>query len=177
MPYDEKLAKRLRVVLASRAGVAEKKMFGGICWMFRGHMLCGVEVGRFMFRVGKDRDAEALAKPGATPMDITGKPMKGFVWVDAKKTAGNETGRVGRVRGGVRRHAPAAIFEVNSDVRDYFAAPSRPISNIKRSFNTCLRMSRSTWISSSISFWASRAALARWIRMTHSTRFCRVAFN
>jgi len=58
-------------------------MFGGYCWMLRGHMLCGVEVGRFMFRVGKDLEAEALARPGATPMDITGRPMRGIVWVNA----------------------------------------------------------------------------------------------
>jgi len=38
-----------------------------------------------MFRVGKDREAEALARPGAGPMNITGKPMSGFVWVDAKQ--------------------------------------------------------------------------------------------
>lgn len=46
-------------------------------------MLCGVEVGRFMFRVGKELEAEALSRPGARPMDITGKPMRGFVWVNA----------------------------------------------------------------------------------------------
>ena len=58
-------------------------MFGGYCWMFNGNMLCGVEVGRFMFRVGKDLEAEALSRPGARPMDITGRPMQGFVWVSA----------------------------------------------------------------------------------------------
>lgn len=51
--------------------------------MLNGNMLCGVEVGRFMFRVGKDREAAALARPGAAVMDITGRPMSGFVWVDA----------------------------------------------------------------------------------------------
>jgi hypothetical protein len=52
--------------------------------MLHGNMLCGVEVGRYMFRVGKDLEAEALARPGARPMDITGKPMRGLVWVDAE---------------------------------------------------------------------------------------------
>lgn len=56
--------------------------------MLRGNMLCGVEVGRFMFRVGKDQEAEALSRLGARPMDITGRPMKGFVWVDASKAVG-----------------------------------------------------------------------------------------
>jgi len=73
----------MRAALRSRRDIVEKKMFGGYCWMLQGNMLCGVEVGRFMFRVGKDLEGVALARPGARPMDITGKPMRGFVWVDA----------------------------------------------------------------------------------------------
>jgi hypothetical protein len=53
-------------------------------------MLCGVEVGRYMFRVGKNLEAEALARPGATPMDITGRPMQGFVWVCANNSEGKD---------------------------------------------------------------------------------------
>ncbi|MBT9504062.1 MAG: TfoX/Sxy family protein [Burkholderiaceae bacterium] len=83
MPFDPHLADLMRSALAGRQGVQEKKMFGGFCWMLHGHMLCGVEVGRFMFRVGKDLEADALARPGATPMDITGRPMRGMVWVNA----------------------------------------------------------------------------------------------
>ena len=83
MPFDADLADRLRLVMKRRAGISEKKMFGGICWMLRGNMLCGVEVGRYMFRVGPALEAEALSRRGARPMDITGRPMRGFVWVDA----------------------------------------------------------------------------------------------
>lgn len=83
MPHDPHLADEMRKALARREGIDEKKMFGGYCWMLYGNMLCGVGVGRFMFRVGKDLEASALARPGARQMDITGKPMKGFVWVDA----------------------------------------------------------------------------------------------
>jgi len=83
MPHDPHLAELMREALERRSGVAEKKMFGGCCWMLNGNMLCGVEVGRFMFRVGRDQEAEALSRPGAAPMDITGKPMRGIVWVDA----------------------------------------------------------------------------------------------
>jgi hypothetical protein len=78
----------MRAALKHRAGITEKKMFGGYCWMLRGNMLCGVEVGRFMFRVGKALEAEALARQGASPMDITGRPMPGFVWVRADATQG-----------------------------------------------------------------------------------------
>lgn len=89
MPHDPHLADRLRVALKEVPGIAEKKMFGGYCWMLHGNMLCGVEVGRFMFRVGKELEAQALARPGAAPMDITGRPMRGFVWVRAEHTHGD----------------------------------------------------------------------------------------
>lgn len=88
MPHDPALADRMRAALRSRAGVVEKKMFGGYCWMLRGNMLCGVEVGRFMFRVGAELEPAALKRPGARPMDLTGRPMKGFVWVDASVAEG-----------------------------------------------------------------------------------------
>ena len=83
MPFDPHLADLMREALKARRGIHEKKMIGGYCWMLRGNMLCGVEVGRYMFRVGKEQHAQALARPGARAMDITGKPMGGFVWVDA----------------------------------------------------------------------------------------------
>lgn len=57
-------------------------MFGGVCFLLRGNMLRGTGKTDFMFRVGKEQDAEALSRKGARPMDITGKVMKGFVWVD-----------------------------------------------------------------------------------------------
>jgi|SRR5688572_16634502 hypothetical protein len=80
----------MRLALGKRNGIEERKMFGGFCWMLNGNMLCGVEVGRYMFRVGKTLEAEALARPGATPMDITGRPMQGFVWVRANKAEGKD---------------------------------------------------------------------------------------
>ena len=78
---NEALAGRLRAALAGRKSVTEKRMFGGVCFLLRGNMLCGTGKTDFMFRVGKDQDAEALSRKGARPMDITGKVMKGFVWV------------------------------------------------------------------------------------------------
>jgi TfoX N-terminal domain len=83
VPHDPHLADLMRSALRGRRGIAEKRMFGGFCWMPGGNMIAGVEVGRYMFRVGKALEAEALARPGARPMDITGRPMRGFVWVDA----------------------------------------------------------------------------------------------
>jgi TfoX/Sxy family transcriptional regulator of competence genes len=85
MPHDPHLAERMRMALKARRDITERKMFGGYCWMLRGNMLCGVEVGRYMFRVGKELESEALRRPGAAPMDITGRPMRGFVWVSADR--------------------------------------------------------------------------------------------
>ncbi|HZM35915.1 MAG TPA: TfoX/Sxy family protein [Burkholderiales bacterium] len=80
---NEALTQRLRAALKGRKGITEKRMFGGACFMLRGNMLCGTGKSDFMFRVGKVQDADALARPGARPMDITGRKMPGFVWVDA----------------------------------------------------------------------------------------------
>jgi hypothetical protein len=90
MPHDPHLAQRMRTALKQRTGITERRMFGGYCWMLRGNMLCGVEVGRFMFRVGKELEAEALGRRGASRMDITGRPMRGFVWVRAEATQGKD---------------------------------------------------------------------------------------
>ncbi len=81
MAYDEKLAERIREVLKRRRGVSEKKMFGGLAFMVRGHMACGVIGDDLMVRVGPDAYEAALKKTGARPMDFTGRPMKGMVYV------------------------------------------------------------------------------------------------
>lgn len=57
-------------------------MFGGTCFLLRGNMLGGTSKNRFMFRVGKDQDAEARSRKGASAMDFTGRAMAGFVFVD-----------------------------------------------------------------------------------------------
>lgn len=83
MPYDPHLADLMRQALADTTGVQERKMFGGFCWLLNGNMLCGVEVGRFMFRVGKAREPEALDRPGAEPIVFNGRRMGGLIWVEA----------------------------------------------------------------------------------------------
>ncbi len=88
MPYDPHLADRMRAALARRRGISERAMFGGFCWMLNGNMLCGVEVGRFMFRVGKELETKALEKPGAEPIAFNGRRMGGLVWVDEKVCRG-----------------------------------------------------------------------------------------
>jgi len=81
MPYDEQLAERVRAVLAGQSGLTERKMFGGLCFMLAGNMCVGVEHDRLMVRLGQELYEEALTRPHAAPMDFTGRPMKGFVFV------------------------------------------------------------------------------------------------
>jgi hypothetical protein len=82
MAYDECLAQRLREHFADRRDLAEKKMFGGLAFMFRGHMLIGISGEVLMARVGPEQYDSALKRPHARAMDFTGRPMKGFVYVD-----------------------------------------------------------------------------------------------
>ena len=70
---------RVRACLTRRQGFEEKRMFGGLCFMLDGHMLCGVHKGGGMFRVGKERHADALKIEGTSPMAFTGRPMGGLV--------------------------------------------------------------------------------------------------
>ncbi len=87
MAYDEILADRLRDCFAGQKDIAEKKMFGGLAIMLSGNMCCGVTDDRLMARVGPDHYQEALARPHASEMDFTGKPLKGFVYVAAEGIA------------------------------------------------------------------------------------------
>jgi TfoX/Sxy family transcriptional regulator of competence genes len=81
MPYDEKLAERVRKILGAKRGVTERKMFGGLAFLERGLMCCGIAGRDLMVRVPLDRYEAALARPHARPMDFTGRPMRGFLFV------------------------------------------------------------------------------------------------
>jgi hypothetical protein len=56
-------------------------MFGGLCFMVAGAMCCGLTKSDLMVRVGPERYEEAVAQPHARPMDFTGRPLKGMVYV------------------------------------------------------------------------------------------------
>ena len=81
MAYNEDLAYRIRAVLGLQDGVTERKMFGGLAFMVHGHMICGVIGDELMVRVGPDLYDDVLALPHARPMDFTGKPMRGMIYV------------------------------------------------------------------------------------------------
>lgn len=81
MAFDEELAQRLRTAFGSTA-VTEKRMFGGLCMMVRGHMCCGIVGDQLMVRVGPQHYEAAPKVAHAKPMTFTGKPMKGMIYVE-----------------------------------------------------------------------------------------------
>jgi hypothetical protein len=82
MAYDEALAARVRKRLAGQRGLRERRMFGGLCFLLKGHMCAGINGSTLMLRVGPERYADALAWPHAREMDFTGRPLKGMIYVD-----------------------------------------------------------------------------------------------
>jgi TfoX/Sxy family transcriptional regulator of competence genes len=82
MAYDEGVAERLRDLFTDRQGITEKRMFGGLAFMYRGHMLVGIIEDSLMARVGPAAYVAALKQAHVREMDFTGKPMKGYVYVD-----------------------------------------------------------------------------------------------
>ena len=81
MAFGEAIAARVGSLLEASPGYAEKKMFGGLSFMVRGHMCCGVVKDELMVRIGPDQTDEVLSMPHVRPMDFTGKPMNGFIYV------------------------------------------------------------------------------------------------
>ncbi|MCH9017539.1 MAG: TfoX/Sxy family protein [Chloroflexi bacterium] len=90
MPYDETLAERVRAVFQSEPGYTEKKMFGGICFMIGRNMALGVTGSDLMVRPGPDNFEDAMMLPHARPMDFTGRPMKGFVYIGTEGIESDE---------------------------------------------------------------------------------------
>src|SRR5713226_7280408 len=83
MAYNEKLADRVReIIAATHKNVEEKRMFGGLCFMVNDKMCVGVEQERLMVRLDPARYDEVMEQEGCKPMDFTGKIMKDFVFVD-----------------------------------------------------------------------------------------------
>jgi TfoX/Sxy family transcriptional regulator of competence genes len=81
MAYDELLQERIRRAVGGREGVIEKKMFGGVAFLLDGKMFCGIVKNDLMVRVGPDHHEDALSEPHVRPMDFSGRPMKGCVYV------------------------------------------------------------------------------------------------
>lgn len=107
---NEDMVERIREGLAGRDDVEEKRMFGVLTFMVSGYVCCGVSKTDLMFRVGEEEASAALGEAGVRPMDITGRPLKGMVFVDP---AGDRRRRgprgLGRTRAPVHADAPAEV--------------------------------------------------------------------
>ncbi|MEL7422416.1 MAG: TfoX/Sxy family protein [Bacteroidota bacterium] len=91
MAYDEYLAERIRRVFAEQhTSYTEKRMMGGLVFMVDDKMCCGIhfdkkkEMDLLMARIGPEASTEALERVGCHPMDFTGRPMKGYVFVSSE---------------------------------------------------------------------------------------------
>ncbi len=86
MAYNERLADRIRIALAHRKAVEEKKMMGGLTFMVNGKRCVGVLKDELMIRLDPVIYDIALKRKGCHEMNFTGKPMKGFVFVSPEGT-------------------------------------------------------------------------------------------
>ena len=83
MARDEGLEELIRDDLRSMQGLTERAMFGGWAWLLRGHLLCHARQGSLLVRLGKGRDAAALALSGVAPAVMGGRTMSGWVSCNA----------------------------------------------------------------------------------------------
>ena len=73
----------MRDALGDLSGLSEMPMFGGLCFLAHGNMICAARQGRGIYRVGKSRIDDALAMPGTAPMIHGGRAKPGYVWLHA----------------------------------------------------------------------------------------------
>ena len=81
MAYSEAIAARIRKALGTRPGLTPKRMFGGLAFLLRGKMLIGVLGEKVVARCRPEDQARVLKPPYVRPMDFTGRPMKGWLYV------------------------------------------------------------------------------------------------
>ena len=88
MAYDEYLADRIKHTFnEKRVSFEARKMMGGLCFMVDDKMCCGIHInkktndGLLMARIGEAVYEKELAKEVCLPMDFTGRPMKGYIFV------------------------------------------------------------------------------------------------
>ena len=82
MAISKLLVERIRHVLSRRRGITEKKMFGGVCFLLNGNMLVAVWNDSLIARLGVEQAEIALTEPDVREMDLTGRPMKGWIIVE-----------------------------------------------------------------------------------------------
>ena len=91
MAYDEHLADRIRRILKSRkVAFNDKRMMGGLIFMVNDKMCCGIHIDKkfgdslLMAKIGAFQYEKEIVKEVCLPMDFTGRPMKGFIFITPK---------------------------------------------------------------------------------------------
>ena len=97
---ERTLADRVRPILRRRKGFAEKKMFGGICFLLNGNICVGTWQGSLVVRLDRGQHEATLKQPHTRPFDVTGKVMRGWALVEPAGIEGDE-----QLRDWVRRAA------------------------------------------------------------------------
>lgn len=82
MAYDPSVVARIDALVADWSDTVPRKMFGGVCYLHRGNMACGVWQDQVILRLGERAAAEAMQERFVRPFDVTGRPMKGWVMVE-----------------------------------------------------------------------------------------------
>ena len=82
MAYDKKLADRIRKALAKQPKLTAREMFGGVGFMIRGNMACGVIKDELMVRIAKEATEATLKEAGARIFDFSGRPSPGWILVN-----------------------------------------------------------------------------------------------
>jgi len=78
----EVLAAKIRKLLGSRKKLTEKRMFGGLGFLLSANICCGVWKDFLILRLGEDAARQVLGEPHARPVDITGRPMRGWAMIE-----------------------------------------------------------------------------------------------
>ena len=84
MAYDERLAERIRHAFGERRDITERTMFGGLAFLLHGRMCCGIVGTDLMVRVPDDEFDAVIRGPYVRPMDFTGRPLRGFLYVSPR---------------------------------------------------------------------------------------------
>ena len=100
MAFDEHLAKRIHGLVVTCKGLSEKQMFGGLAFLLNGNMSCGIHRDELIVRIDPAATDSALSEPGTRVFDITSRPMKGWLLVNASAIK-DETALAEWVRRGV----------------------------------------------------------------------------
>ena len=82
MAYNETLANRIREALSGLSDIEEKKMMGGLTFMYNDKMCVGIIGDELMCRIDRDMHEAAILKKGCRTMDFTNRPMIGYVLID-----------------------------------------------------------------------------------------------